>query len=97
MSNEILNVGSGKTISVNKIVDLLGGKYIRIPKRPGEPKSTFADIKKIQNKTNWRPKVNIEKGIKILLENIKDWKNAPIWTPRKIKLATSSWFKYLEK
>ena len=34
---EIFNVGSGKTVSVNKIVQLLGGKKIFIKKRPGEP------------------------------------------------------------
>ncbi len=96
-NGEIFNVGSNKTVSINKIVKLLKGKVIKIPKRPGEPDITYADIKKIQNKTNWRPKVNIEKGIKLLLENIKDWKNAPVWTPRKIKLATRSWFKYLGK
>ena len=50
ISGEVFNVGSGKTISVNKIVDLLGGKKIFIPKRPGEPDKTFADIRKIRKK-----------------------------------------------
>ena len=97
MSNEILNVGSGKTVSVNKIVDLLGGKYISIPKRPGEPKSTFADISKILKKTNWKPEIKIEKGIKIMLNNINYWKNAPLWSKNKIKSATKNWFKYLKE
>ena len=97
LSNEILNVGSGKTVSVNKIVDLLGGKYISIPKRPGEPKSTFADISKILKKTNWKPEIKIEKGIKIMLNNINYWKNAPLWSKNKIKSATKNWFKYLKE
>jgi len=93
---EIFNVGSGKTVSVNKIAKLLGGKKIFIPKRPGEPDITFANIKKIKNKTNWRPKISIEKGIKLILKSIDDWKNAPVWTPQKIKIATKKWFFYLK-
>ena len=44
LSGKIFNVGSGKTVSVNRVVKLLGGKKIYIPKRPGEPDCTFADI-----------------------------------------------------
>jgi UDP-glucose 4-epimerase len=97
LKSEILNVGSGKTISVNKIVKLLGGKKIYIPKRPGEPDSTFADIKKIKKLTNWRPKISIQQGINILLENIHYWKDAPLWTRKKINKATQKWFYYFRK
>ena len=96
VSNEIFNVGSGQTISVNKIVNILGGKKVYIEKRPGEPECTFANINKIKKKLNWKPKVKIEKGMKILIDNIDYWKKAPVWTPKKIKLATSDWFKYLK-
>ena len=97
LSGEILNVGSGRTISINKIAKLLGGKKIYIPKRPGEPDITFADINKIKRKTGWKPKISIDKGIKIILGHINDWKNAPVWTPKKIKKHTTKWFKYLSK
>jgi UDP-glucose 4-epimerase len=96
LNGEIFNVGSSKTISVNTIVKLLKGNVIKIPKRPGEPNITFADINKITKKTKWKPKINIEKGIKIMLNNIDDWKDAPVWTPKKINIATKSWFKYLK-
>ena len=43
----------------------------------------------------WKPKINIEKGIKILIKNIEYWKKAPVWTPKKINIATKLWFKYL--
>ena len=33
----------------------------------------------------------------MLLENLNDWKDAPVWTPETIKEATSEWFKYLAK
>ncbi len=96
LKNVILNVGSGRTISVNTIVKLLGGNKIHIPKRPGEPDCTFADIRKIKKLLNWKPKINIEKGIKFLLQDINYWKEAPIWTPKKIQKATSDWFKYIK-
>ena len=94
---DILNVGSGKTVSVNKIANLLGGERTRIPKRPGEPDVTFACIKKIKSKTGWKPKISIEKGIQIMLKHINDWKRAPVWTPNKISKQTKKWFYYLGK
>ena len=94
-SNEIYNVGSDNTVSVNKIVDLLGGQKIFIPKRPGEPDITFANIRKIKKQIGWKPKVSIEEGIKILLTNIDYWSKAPVWNPESISEATKDWFKYL--
>ena len=98
--NEIYNVGSGETISINKIADLLGGKKypkLYIPKRPGEPDCTFADITKIKDNLNWSPKINIEEGVKEILKHINYWKEAPVWTPETISKATEDWFKYLGK
>jgi len=95
--NEILNVGSGKNYSINLVADLLGGEKVYIPKRPGEPDKTFADIKKIKKVLNWKPSYSLEEGIKILIDNIDYWKDAPLWTPNKIDKATKAWFKYLSK
>ncbi len=95
--NEVFNVGSGQTISVNKIIKLLDGKKVYIKKRPGEPHCTYADITKIKKKLNWVPKINIKKGVNILLKDINYWKEAPVWTPKTINKATSLWFKYLGK
>jgi len=92
---EIFNVGSGQTISVNRLVELLVGEVTYIPKRPGEPDCTFADISKIRHELRWQPKVNIEKGVKQVLANIDYWKSAPVWTPASIATATQDWFKYL--
>ncbi len=94
--SDIFNVGSGQSVSVNYIVKLLKGKRVKIPKRPGEPEVTFANIKKIRNSLKWKPKVKIEKGVKLLIENINYWKKAPVWTPKKIEIATKDWFKYLK-
>ena len=97
IKNEVFNVGSGKTISVNQIVKLLEGNCVFIPERPGEPKVTFANIEKIREHLNWSPKISIEKGISILIDNIDYWRNAPVWTPKTISEATKDWFRYLDK
>ncbi|MGY4338301.1 nucleoside-diphosphate-sugar epimerase [Bradyrhizobium sp. LM2.9] len=51
VSNEIFNVGSDNTYSVNRLIELLGGDKVHIPKRPGEPDCTYADITKIKRIT----------------------------------------------
>ena len=92
---EIFNVGSGETVSVNRLVELLGGEVTYIPKRPGEPDCTYADITKIRRDLKWQPKVNIKQGVDNVLANIDYWKSAPVWTPATIATATQDWFKYL--
>lgn len=96
-SGEIMNVGSGNTYSINRLVELLGGRITYIPKRPGEPDCTFADTKKIQSILGWKPKVSFEEGVKIMLDNIDYWREAPVWEPESIADATKDWFKYLSK
>ncbi len=96
-AGEIMNVGSGNTYSVNRLVELLGGEVVYIPKRPGEPDCTFADTAKIQQKTGWKPLVSLEDGVKIMLDNIDYWREAPLWDPASIEKATEDWFKYLGK
>ena len=93
---EIYNVGSGRPVSVNELVRLLGSpEIVHIPKRPGEPDCTWADITKIQGDLGWHPKVSIAEGVKILLENVDHWRDAPVWTASSIADATADWFKYL--
>jgi len=96
-TGECLNVGSGETVSINRLTELLGGETLYVPKRPGEPASTFADISKIQDLLNWGPKISLENGVKNVLKEIDYWKSAPVWTPELIKEATTDWFRYLGK
>ena len=91
----IYNVGSQKTVSINRLVELLGGDSVFIPKRPGEPDCTFADISRIQNEIGWQPKISIEEGVVELLENIEYWADAPVWSPDSIADATDDWFRHL--
>jgi len=93
---EIYNVASGKETSVNKLAKLISEKKINIPKRPGEPNRSLANITKIRKDLNWYPKIKIEDGIKDLLNNIGHWKDAPVWTSLSIKKVTRIWFKLLK-
>jgi len=95
VQNEIFNVGSGEAVSVNQIVELIGGNKVFIPKRPGEPDCTFANISKIKSHLGWEPKVKIDQGVKIMMDRIQDWKDAPVWTPESIHTATKDWFHFL--
>lgn len=95
IQNEIMNVGSDNTYSVNYLVELLGGEKTYIPKRPGEPDCTYADISKIKSLLGWTPKVSFEEGVKIMLENIEQWREAPVWDENSIQEATKDWFECL--
>ncbi len=97
LRGEIMNVGSGGTYSVNQLVGLLGGPIEYIPKRPGEPDCTFADIRKIKAKLGWQPQVSFEQGVANMLAHIDYWQNAPLWTSASIADVTADWFKYLDK
>ena len=95
VNGEIFNIGNGHPRSINELVKLLGGDVVYIPKRPGEPDVTHADITKANKMLDWSPKISLEDGIKIVLENIDYWEDAPLWTPKKIETETETWFKYL--
>ena len=96
-NNLILNIGSSNPNSVNYLLSLIKGKKIYIPKRPGEPNMTFANIKMAKKKLKWQPLISLKVGINEVLENINYWKNAPLWNSNKIYKATKIWFKYLSK
>lgn len=96
LSNDFLNVGSSGHYSVNRLVELLGGPVTYIPKRPGEPDCTFADVTKIQDKLKWKAKVSFAEGVQNILSRINDFRDAPLWEPATIQQATQTWFQYLK-
>ena len=95
VSGEIMNVGSGGTYAVNRLVELLGGEVVHIPKRPGEPDCTFADVRKIERLLGWKAQTSLETGVARMLEHIDDWRDAPVWDPNSIAQATTTWFAHL--
>ena len=95
VAGEVMNVGSGNTYSVNRLVELLGGDVIHIPKRPGEPDCTFAETRKITRLMDWKPAVSFEEGVAEMVRNIDYWREAPVWTTDTIAEATKEWFSHL--
>ena len=95
-NGQIYNLGADKPIKIKKLANMIGGKFTKIPKRPGEPFVTWANISKITKHTKWKPKIKFETGIKELLTSIWDWKDAPLWNKNRISKATKLWFKYLK-
>ena len=92
---EVLNVGAGSPQSVNRLVELLDGEVVYLPKRPGEPDITHADISRIRETLAWEPRVSFEEGVSVMMENIELWREAPLWTPGSIAEATREWFEKL--
>ncbi|MGQ0665462.1 MAG: GDP-mannose 4,6-dehydratase [Nitrospiraceae bacterium] len=92
---EIWNLGAGTPQSVNRLVELLGGPVVHIPKRPGEPDCTWADVAKIRTELGWKQKVGFEEGVQRILDNIEYWRSAPLWDPETIANATRTWFEML--
>jgi UDP-glucose 4-epimerase len=95
VSGEAMNVGSGNHYSVNRLVELLGGAVEYIPKRPGEPDCTFADVSKTSALLGWKARISFAEGVSLMLARISDWKCAPVWDPGSIDQATAAWFRYL--
>lgn len=95
--NQIYNLGAGNPQTVNHLIELLGGgEIVRLPKRPGEPECTWADITKIQRELGWKQLVSFEEGVGLMLENLDYWRQAPVWDADSIAGATKNWFAFLE-
>jgi UDP-glucose 4-epimerase len=97
ISGERFNVGAGNPQAINRLVELLGGDAVHVPKSPGEPDCTFADIGKISSRLGWKPAVDFEDGVRRMLVDIERWRDAPLWDPDRIAEATKTWFRYLGK
>jgi UDP-glucose 4-epimerase len=92
---EIWNLGAGNPQAVNRLVELLGGAVVYIPKRPGEPDCTWAETGKITRDLGWAPLVSFEEGVARIVAEIDYWREAPLWDPQSISEATRTWFQYL--
>ncbi len=95
VSGQIWNVGAGDPQPINRLIELIGGPVVYIPKRPGEPDCTWADISKITRELGWKQTVPFEEGVRRMMAEIENWRDAPLWEPESIAAATKTWFQYL--
>jgi UDP-glucose 4-epimerase len=95
LTGKIWNLGAGNPQPVNRLVELLSGEVVYIPKRPGEPDATHADITAITRDLGWGPKISFELGVSNILKQIDYWREAPLWDPQSIAQASKVWFKYM--
>jgi UDP-glucose 4-epimerase len=95
LDGRVWNVGAGDPQSINRLVELLQGPVVHIPKRPGEPDCTWADIGRIRADLGWEPKISFAEGVGKVLADIEYWRDAPLWDPDSIAKSTSTWFAYL--
>jgi UDP-glucose 4-epimerase len=97
-TGEVYNLGGGgQPPTINDLVRLMGGDVVYVPKRPGEPECTWADVTKIQRHLGWTPTVSFAQGVASMLRHIEDWRTAPLWTPDTIEAATRIWFQHLAR
>jgi UDP-glucose 4-epimerase len=94
-TGQVFNIGAGDPKPVNRLVELIGGPVTYVPKRPGEPDCTWADISKIRDELGWEPLVSFEDGVALMMADIEHWRDAPLWEPASIAEATKAWFTYL--
>ena len=97
IDSQIFNLGASNPQSILKLAKLIGGPIEFLPKRPGEPDCTHANITKITNLLKWSPKITFEEGLELMLKEIDKWKDAPLWNRQTIDKATKNWFKYMSK
>ncbi len=94
-SGAVYNLGSNDPQTVNRLIELIGGEVVYVPKRPGEPDTTWADTTRIAA-LGWSPTVRFENGVAAMLAEIDAWKSAPVWTPDRIQEATRAWFEFMK-
>lgn len=64
---DVVNIGSGKEITVNGLAKLIGGDTTKLPKRPGDIQRSLGDISKAKRILDWEPTVTLEDGLKELM------------------------------
>ncbi|MBJ7293161.1 MAG: NAD-dependent epimerase/dehydratase family protein [Ilumatobacteraceae bacterium] len=90
-----INIGASNPVSVNEVARMIGGQIVNIPRRPGEPDTTHADISLAKRYLDWTPTTTFKEGMKLTIDQIQLWKDAPIWSAETIAIATEDWFKFL--
>ena len=63
-----INIGQGRSVSVNWIAERIGGPKIYRPARAGDVRNTLADHSQAERVLGWRPQVSTEQGTDELIQ-----------------------------
>jgi nucleoside-diphosphate-sugar epimerase len=62
-----INIGGGRSLSVNRIAAIIGGPTVKKPPRRGDVRNTLADCALAKEILGWQPEVDVEEGIAELM------------------------------
>lgn len=63
------NVGTGSSVSIRKVADLISPDQVFMPRRVADAEVTLADITRIRRDLGWEPSIPFEQGLAELLAN----------------------------
>lgn len=73
-SGAVLNVATGRSLSVNALADAIGdvlGKSVEreyLPARTGDVRDSWADVSEAKRVLGWEPRVGLEEGLRLAAE-----------------------------
>jgi nucleoside-diphosphate-sugar epimerase len=67
---EPINIGAGTEVSVNRIAELIGGPVVHVPPRGFDERFKRAGIERARELLGWEPQVQIEEGIRRIMERV---------------------------
>lgn len=67
------NVGSGESISVKELADMISRTQEFAPRRAADAEVTLADLTRIRQTLGWSPKVPFAEGLRELREAMEQW------------------------
>jgi UDP-glucose 4-epimerase len=65
---EPINIGAGTEVSVNRVAELIGGPVVHVPPRGFDERFKRADIQRARDLLGWEPQVQIEEGIRRIVQ-----------------------------
>ena len=68
---EIFNLGTGTNYSINEVAAMFKHRVSYIAKRPGEARTTLADISKVKSMLDWEPRYSLINYVEQFLRKIK--------------------------
>jgi len=68
INGQVFNIGTGKNYSVLELASFISDNIIYIPERPGEAKTTLADISKAKNILNYNPQIKLKSWLETIIK-----------------------------